>query len=72
VQLSVRSNDAGGNQGHGGDPDWIVTGPQTLLLRAERSGQATAGRVYTIAITATDSAGNTTTEELEVIVLHNR
>ena len=69
TQLSVRSNDAGG---HGGDPDWIVTGADTVRLRAERSGQAKDGRVYTITITATDSAGNVSTQDVYVTVPHNQ
>ena len=72
TQLTVRSNDPGGNEGHGSDPDWIVTGADTVQLRAERSGQAEAGRVYTITITATDSAGNVTTQEVYVTVPHNQ
>lgn len=52
--------------------DWNVTGPHGVLLRAERSGTSSSGRVYTITITATDSAGNLTTEDVHVIVPHNQ
>ncbi len=40
-------------------PDWKITGPFTANLRAERSG-VTAGRVYSLEITCSDEAGNTT------------
>ena len=39
---------------------------QTANLRAERSGTGT-GRIYTITITATDSAGNVSTANAEMI-----
>lgn len=40
------------------DADWTITGPLTLALRAERSGNAKAGRVYTIAVACADASGN--------------
>ena len=70
-ELSVRSTDAGRNQGHG-ESDWVVVSADTVLLRAERSGEAKDGRVYTITITATDSVQNVTTEEVQVRVPHDR
>jgi uncharacterized delta-60 repeat protein len=38
------------------DPDWIITGEHSVLVRAERSDGTE--RVYSIAIQATDSSGN--------------
>jgi rhamnogalacturonan endolyase len=48
-------------------PDWEITGPLTVNLRAERSGTG-AGRLYTIAVEARDAAGNTTQRSVEVRV----
>ena len=47
------------------------TGTITLQLRAERSGKG-PGRVYSIAITATDGAGNQSTSVVEVIAPHDK
>jgi hypothetical protein len=52
-------------------PDWEVVGPNAVRLRAERSARG-SGRVYTITITATDSAGNASTQTVNVTVPHNR
>ena len=48
-------------------PDWEITGPLTVSLRAERSGVGT-GRVYTIQVEGRDSAGNTTLQAVTVSV----
>jgi arabinan endo-1,5-alpha-L-arabinosidase len=48
-------------------PDWEITGDLTAQLRAERSGTG-SGRIYTIAVEATDFSGNTTTEHAIVTV----
>jgi rhamnogalacturonan endolyase len=48
-------------------PDWVITGPLTVDLRAERSGTGT-GRVYTIEVEASDAAGNTTRQTVTVAV----
>ncbi|HEY0375459.1 MAG TPA: alpha-amylase family glycosyl hydrolase [Pyrinomonadaceae bacterium] len=48
-------------------PDWQVVDAHHVLLRAERSGSGT-GRVYTITITCTDAAGNTTVKTATVSV----
>ena len=46
-------------------PDWQVVDAQRVLLRAERSRRGD-GRVYTIAITATDAAGGAATQQVTV------
>jgi len=57
--VSVSSNEADNGNGDGDtSPDWIITGPLTLQLRAERDGGSTA-RIYTITIATTDFSGNT-------------
>ncbi|HKO15510.1 MAG TPA: hypothetical protein VJU87_04675 [Gemmatimonadaceae bacterium] len=61
---SVSSNEPVNGLGDGNTaPDWIVTSPSTVSLRAERSGTGT-GRVYTIGVTCSDAAGNTSSPGL--------
>ncbi len=66
--VSVSSNqddDATGDGNTSGD--WIVTGPLTVLLRAERS--ATAGdRIYSIVVDVADASGNHTAAVTTVTV----
>ena len=70
--LSVTSNEPVNGKGDGDTfPDWIVVDNHHVLLRAERSGNGN-GRVYTITITCTDSGGNSSTEQVEVTVPHDR
>ena len=52
-------------------PDWEVTGPLTVNLRAERSGTGT-GRIYTLQVEGRDAAGNTTVQTVSVTVPVNR
>ncbi|HET7695424.1 MAG TPA: DNA/RNA non-specific endonuclease [Vicinamibacterales bacterium] len=59
--LRVSSNEAPNTTGDGNTSvDWLVLDAHRVQLRAERSGTGT-GRVYTITITCTDGAGNTST-----------
>jgi probable HAF family extracellular repeat protein len=51
-------------------PDWLVLDPHTVELRAERAGHGD-GRVYTIAINCTNSAGNRK-KTVTVLVPHDR
>jgi hypothetical protein len=51
--------------------DWTITGPLTLLLRAERSGRST-GRTYTIGFTCSDPSGNVATGTATVLVPHDQ
>jgi len=70
--LSVTSNEPvlGHGSGHT-SPDWIVVDDHHVLLRAERQGNGN-GRIYTITITCTDSGGNSSSEQVEVTVPHDR
>ena len=51
--------------------DWLITGPLSVSLRAERLGKGT-GRVYTIAVSCRDAAGNATTASMTVSVPKSR
>jgi hypothetical protein len=58
--VSVASNEEG-------TVDWEITGPLTLNVRAERLGKGD-GRIYTITIECTDTAGNVATSTVTVTV----
>jgi hypothetical protein len=66
--LSVTSNEPDNGQGDGDTANDIqITGPMTVKLRAERSGNGN-GRIYTITVEAEDGAGNATTGVVTVVV----
>ena len=66
--VAVTSNEAINGQGDGNtDPDWFITGPLTVELRAERSGQGN-GRIYTITVECVDAAGNASYADVTVTV----
>jgi len=69
--ISVTSNESvnGSNDGNTSN-DWVVTGPLTLNLRAERSGTS-AGRIYTITVESRDDSNNVTTRTVTVTVPKN-
>ena len=70
--ISVTSNEPEDGLGDGDQsPDWIITGPLTVQLRAERSGKGT-GRVYTITVQCTDHSGNSSTATVIVKVPKSR
>ena len=54
--ISVRSNEPSSSS----QPDWVITGDLSLLLRADRSLHG-HGRVYTITVQCSDASGNTST-----------
>ena len=55
---SVTSNEPANGTGDGNTaPDWEITGPNTVDVRAERSGGG-SGRVYIVTGRCTDPAGN--------------
>jgi rhamnogalacturonan endolyase len=66
--VSVSSNEPidGADDGDT-SPDWEITGPLSVNLRAERSGTGN-GRVYTIQVEAKDAAGNATLQTVSVSV----
>jgi uncharacterized repeat protein (TIGR01451 family) len=67
-KLSVTSNEPVEGDGDGNtSPDWEVLDAHNVRLRAERSGGG-SGRVYTITITSTDSAGQSSSRAVTVRV----
>ena len=52
-------------------PDWVITGPLSLDLRAERLSGG-PGRIYTITVRCTDSSGNTATKNVTVTAPHDQ
>lgn len=62
----VTSNEPGST-----DPDWLITGPLTVQLRAERTGGGD-GRIYTLTVECTDAAGNKSTKTVTVTVPHDK
>jgi len=49
------------------EPDSEITGPLTVSLRADRSGQGD-GRIYTITVECEDDGGNKVTSDVTVSV----
>lgn len=72
LALTVASNEPINGQGDGDTaPDWEILDAHHVRLRAERGGAGT-GRIYTIGITATDSGGGSSSQQVIVTVPHNR
>src|SRR5262249_17866428 len=72
-QISAVSSNEPINGLGGGDtaPDWQITGPLTVNLRAERAGQG-QGRVYTITVSCTEVARLNATQTTTVTVPHDQ
>lgn len=69
---SVSSNEPVNGTGDGNtSPDWEITGPLTVNLRAERAGGG-SGRVYTLTIACQDAAGNQAQGTTIVTVPHGK
>jgi hypothetical protein len=70
--VTVTSNEPVNGLGDGDTaPDWMVVSPTLVKLRSERAGGG-SGRVYTITVTCTDAAGNSTSRSTTVGVPHSR
>jgi hypothetical protein len=70
--LAVTSDEPQDATGDGDTgPDWEIVGPHLVRLRAERAGNG-PGRVYEVAITATDAEGRSTTQVVAVSVPKSR
>ena len=71
VKLTVSSNEPENGTADGDTaPDWEIVNEHAVRLRAERAGSGT-GRIYTITITATDSANQSSTATVPVTVPHD-
>lgn len=69
--VSVSSNQPVNGTGDGNTAvDWVISGPLSVDLRAERSGDD-GDRIYTITIESRDEAGNVATRTVTVTVPHN-
>jgi len=69
---SVASNEPTNGTGDGNtDPDWVITGPLTVQLRAERAGNR-SGRIYTVTVECTDGSGNSSTKPVTITVVHDQ
>lgn len=70
--VSVASNEPADAHGDGATvPDWEITGPLSVNLRAERSGQGN-GRTYTVGVECSDASGNVATGSATVVVPQSR
>jgi hypothetical protein len=70
--VSVTSSEPDNGLGDGDTAnDWVITGPMTVDLRAERSGTG-PGRTYTITVRCTDASGNVSYARTTVCVPHDQ
>ena len=66
----VGSSEPGKQGGAKAGPDFAITGPLTLDLRADREGKG-SGRIYTMTIACTDASGNSSSGTARVTVPHD-
>ncbi len=71
--VSVTSNEPVSGPGYGNtSPDWLITGPLTVDLRAERLGKG-GGRVYTVTTKCEDASGNVSAQAATTVTVpHNQ
>jgi endo-1,4-beta-xylanase len=70
--VTISSNEPVDGTGDGDtSPDWEVIDAHHVLLRAERAGNG-SGRIYTITVTVTDSAGSSSRSSVTVRVPHSQ
>jgi hypothetical protein len=68
---TIVSSEPTTSRGRNAGPDWLITGPLSVELRATRTGNG-PGRVYTLTISCEDEAGNSTTGVVTATVPHDR
>jgi Beta-1,4-xylanase len=67
--ITISSNQPQNGIGDGDTPvDWEVVDAKHVRLRAERSPHDPGGRIYTIVLTVTDSAGGSSSSSVNVVV----
>jgi hypothetical protein len=66
----VASSEAGKQGGAKAAPDFVITAPLTLDLRADREGKG-SGRIYTMTVVCTDASGNASSGTARVTVPHD-
>jgi hypothetical protein len=66
--VTVKSNEPVTAFGDKTSPDWIVVNSHEVELRAENNRFDRGPRIYTITVTATDSAGGKDSESQQVFV----
>ena len=69
--IDVTSSEAVTGHGDATSPDWEITGPLSVNLRAERS-PAGPGRVYTLTVRCTDAFGNNSLKRVHVTCPHDQ
>ena len=67
--IGVSSNQ--GSYHHCLEPDWFITDPLTVLLRAKKDLVSLDNRIYTITVECTDASGNSSTATVTVEVGYN-
>jgi probable HAF family extracellular repeat protein len=65
--LAITSSDPVTGAGDNTSPDWLITGPLTAQLRAERSPRG-GDRIYTLTIQCADAAGNASSTHITMVV----
>jgi hypothetical protein len=71
--IAISSNEAASSPGSGNtSPDWQMADAHDVLLRAERSGTINSDRIYSITLTAKDSAGGQGNGTVTVMVPHDQ
>lgn len=70
--VTVQSNEPVTAFGDKTSPDWVVVDPHHIKLRAENNRFDRGPRIYTITVTATDSAGGTDSDAQQVFVPFNQ
>src|SRR5262245_59065005 len=68
--VAVASNEPVEGPGKSHAPDWEITGPLAVNLRAERLGSG-SGRIYTLTVECNDPSGNHSTATTIVSVPHS-
>jgi hypothetical protein len=68
---AIASDEAVAGPGSKRVPDFVITGPLTAHLRAERTGAGNE-RVYTLTVACTDTSDNTASTTATVRVPHNQ